>query len=62
MAAAREMAEETARLLGCAAEEVLVASTGVIGVALPFEKIRNGLPRRLPRSARTRVPQRRAPS
>jgi glutamate N-acetyltransferase/amino-acid N-acetyltransferase len=42
---AREMARETARLIGCRAEEVLVASTGVIGVALPIEKIRNGLPR-----------------
>jgi glutamate N-acetyltransferase/amino-acid N-acetyltransferase len=38
------MASETARLLGCVAEEVLVASTGVIGVALPIEKIRSGLP------------------
>jgi len=41
---AREMAAETARLLGCPAEHVLVASTGVIGVALPIEKIRSGLP------------------
>ena len=44
MNVAIEMAGETARLLGCAAEEVLVASTGVIGVSLPFEKIRRGLP------------------
>jgi len=41
---AREMASETARLLECPAEQVLVASTGVIGVALPFEKIRSRLP------------------
>jgi glutamate N-acetyltransferase/amino-acid N-acetyltransferase len=41
---ARDMARETARLIGCTAEEVLVASTGVIGVALPIEKIRSGLP------------------
>jgi glutamate N-acetyltransferase/amino-acid N-acetyltransferase len=41
---ARDMAAETARLLGCVAEEVLVASTGVIGVSLPFEKIRGSLP------------------
>jgi glutamate N-acetyltransferase/amino-acid N-acetyltransferase len=41
---AREMAAEAARLLGCGAEQVLVASTGVIGVALPIEKIRAGLP------------------
>jgi glutamate N-acetyltransferase / amino-acid N-acetyltransferase len=42
--AANVMAAETARLAGCAAEQVLVASTGVIGVALPIEKIRAGLP------------------
>ena len=35
---------ETARLVGCPVEQVLVASTGVIGVSLPFEKIRSGLP------------------
>ena len=44
MLAARDMAEETARLVGCPVEQVLVASTGVIGVALPIEKIRSGLP------------------
>jgi glutamate N-acetyltransferase/amino-acid N-acetyltransferase len=42
--AAREMASETARLVNCPAEQVLVASTGVIGVSLPIEKIRSGLP------------------
>jgi glutamate N-acetyltransferase/amino-acid N-acetyltransferase len=42
--AARDMAAETARLLNCPAEQVLVASTGVIGVALPIEKVRSGLP------------------
>jgi glutamate N-acetyltransferase / amino-acid N-acetyltransferase len=42
--AANVMAVETARLAGCATEQVLVASTGVIGVALPIEKIRAGLP------------------
>ena len=41
---AREMAGETARLVGCTAEEVLVASTGVIGVALSLDKVRAGLP------------------
>ena len=41
---AREMASETARLLGCRPEEVLVASTGVIGVALPIDKLKRGLP------------------
>jgi glutamate N-acetyltransferase/amino-acid N-acetyltransferase len=42
--AAREMTSETARLVGCADEQVLVASTGVIGVSLPMAKIRSGLP------------------
>jgi glutamate N-acetyltransferase / amino-acid N-acetyltransferase len=45
MAAARDMASETARLVACPDEQVLVASTGVIGVSLPIAKIRNGLPR-----------------
>jgi glutamate N-acetyltransferase/amino-acid N-acetyltransferase len=44
MRAARAMAEETARLVGCPLEQVLVASTGVIGVSLPIEKIRSSLP------------------
>ena len=44
MQAARDMAAETARLVHCPAEQVLVASTGVIGVALPIDKIRDGLP------------------
>jgi glutamate N-acetyltransferase/amino-acid N-acetyltransferase len=44
MQAAREMAGETARLVGCPVEQVLVASTGVIGVSLPIAKIRAGLP------------------
>jgi glutamate N-acetyltransferase/amino-acid N-acetyltransferase len=42
--AARDMASETARVVGCPPEHVLVASTGVIGVALPIEKVRAGLP------------------
>jgi len=44
LAAAREMTSETARLVGCPGDQVLVASTGVIGVSLPMEKIRRGLP------------------
>src|SRR3954466_9952669 len=44
LAAAREMTAATARLAGCPVEQVLVASTGVIGVALPIEKIRASLP------------------
>jgi len=41
---ARTIAEETARLVGCPVEQVLVASTGVIGVALPMDKVRSGIP------------------
>jgi glutamate N-acetyltransferase/amino-acid N-acetyltransferase len=41
---AREMASATAQLVGCPVEQVLVSSTGVIGVGLPMDKIRAGLP------------------
>ena len=41
---AREMTAETARLVGCPVEQVLVASTGVIGVGLPMDKVLGGLP------------------
>ena len=44
MADARAMAAETARVVGCPVEQVLVASTGVIGVALPMDKLRSGIP------------------
>jgi len=40
---ARDMAADTARAIGCPVEQVLVASTGVIGVALSIDKIRHGL-------------------
>lgn len=40
---AKEMAKVTAKVLGCSLEEVLVASTGVIGVELPMEKISKGI-------------------
>jgi len=40
---AREMAALTARELGCHAQEVLVASTGVIGACLPMDKVRSGI-------------------
>lgn len=42
--AARDMASETARLVGCDTDEVLVASTGVIGVTLPIDKVLRALP------------------
>jgi glutamate N-acetyltransferase/amino-acid N-acetyltransferase len=38
------MTSDTAHLVGCPVEQVLVASTGVIGVALPMDKIQQGLP------------------
>ena len=40
---ARDMAAETSRLVGCPVEQVLVSSTGVIGVALDIDKVRRGL-------------------
>jgi glutamate N-acetyltransferase/amino-acid N-acetyltransferase len=43
LADAREMAEAAARAVGCRPSEVVVASTGVIGVPLPMEKIRCGI-------------------
>ncbi len=42
--AARRMASQTARTIGCRDEQVLVASTGVIGVALPIDRIVAALP------------------
>ena len=41
---AQQMADEAARLVGCPPEQVLVASTGVIGVALSIDTIRRALP------------------
>ncbi len=43
LADAREMAAVAAQDLGCRPEEVLVASTGVIGVRLPMDRIRSGI-------------------
>ena len=42
---AREMTAAVARLVGCPVEQVLVSSTGVIGVNLPMDKVRAGLPK-----------------
>jgi glutamate N-acetyltransferase/amino-acid N-acetyltransferase len=44
MQVARGMADLTAQLIGCSSDRVLVASTGVIGVALDLDKIRTALP------------------
>jgi glutamate N-acetyltransferase / amino-acid N-acetyltransferase len=45
MANARRMAADVADSLGCSPQEVLVASTGVIGVALPIDKVSAGISR-----------------
>jgi glutamate N-acetyltransferase/amino-acid N-acetyltransferase len=42
---ARTMAAATAAQVGCRPEEVVVASTGVIGVPLPMDKVLNGIER-----------------
>ena len=45
LADARDMAASVAGALGCEAREVVVASTGVIGVPLPMDKVRAGIAR-----------------
>ncbi len=40
---AREMCARVAQALSCPLEQVLVCSTGVIGVKLPMDKVRSGL-------------------
>jgi glutamate N-acetyltransferase/amino-acid N-acetyltransferase len=42
---ARGMANLAAAKLGISPEEVLIASTGIIGVPLPMDKIRTGIPK-----------------
>ncbi|HET6947304.1 MAG TPA: bifunctional glutamate N-acetyltransferase/amino-acid acetyltransferase ArgJ [bacterium] len=44
MADAREMSSLTAQALGIAEEFVLAASTGVIGIPLPMDALRGGIP------------------
>jgi len=44
LADALEMANLTAAKLGLSPEHILVASTGIIGVPLPMDKIRTGIP------------------
>src|SRR6202049_941307 len=44
MAASRATAEHVAKLLGCRAKQVVVCSTGVIGVPLPVERILKAAP------------------
>jgi glutamate N-acetyltransferase/amino-acid N-acetyltransferase len=43
LADAAQMAGETAAALGCAIDQVLVASTGVIGVKLPIDRVVSGI-------------------
>jgi len=43
LADAREMARLAGKRLGCPAEQMLVASTGVIGRMLPMDKVRTGI-------------------
>src|SRR5687768_6623263 len=43
LADAQTIAREVAGMLGCPAEDVLVASTGVIGVNLPMGKVGTGI-------------------
>lgn len=43
MGDARQMAQMVARAIGCAEEEVMVASTGVIGEYLPMDRILKGV-------------------
>jgi glutamate N-acetyltransferase/amino-acid N-acetyltransferase len=43
LAHAIQMAADTAGAIGCRPEEVLVASTGVIGVKLPIDRISSGI-------------------
>ena len=53
LAHAREMVRRTARALSCEEAHVLVASTGVIGVQLPIDKVTAGI--ELAARARTRT-------
>ena len=43
LAHARQMTEDVARALGCPPEQVLVASTGVIGVGLNMDRVHAGI-------------------
>jgi glutamate N-acetyltransferase/amino-acid N-acetyltransferase len=52
MQASRATAIAAARLLGCRPEQILICSTGVIGVPLPVDRIVGALPRLLPQLAR----------
>jgi glutamate N-acetyltransferase/amino-acid N-acetyltransferase len=44
VAHARQMCEEAAIAIGCAVDEVLVCSTGLIGIPLPIDVVTSGIP------------------
>jgi glutamate N-acetyltransferase/amino-acid N-acetyltransferase len=54
---ARETAALVAREIGCRPGEVVVASTGVIGVNLPMDKVRHGIAHAVPALSREGGPQ-----
>ena len=56
------MAALTAAALGCAPDDVLVASTGVIGVNLKMAALRSGIPTAAARLAPTAGPTPPTPS
>ncbi len=60
LAAARSVRSAAAKLLACSPDEIFVASTGVIGVVLPDEKIRAALPEAVCRLSSSAVPSSRA--
>lgn len=45
LADARRMTAEVAKAIGCSEEQVLVCSTGIIGVNLPMDVISDGIPK-----------------
>lgn len=51
--AAKQTAQCLAEILKCAPEEILVGSTGVIGVPLPYEKLAAGIVRAVPQLSAT---------
>jgi glutamate N-acetyltransferase/amino-acid N-acetyltransferase len=55
--AAERMASLAAEALGLPAREVLCASTGVIGIKLPLDKIQAGIARAVPRLAQDGLPR-----
>ena len=59
---AKATQEIAAKALGCDPLDVIVASTGVIGVTLPMDKMENGVKERSARSPKTAAARRARPS